>query len=76
MDKRLEKRHKRQVARAKLHAKVSEPDVRTPEEIRAAREASRPKTGLLQTSNTVGVGKGPVGSGHPVARVHSAKTDT
>ncbi|MCC6261979.1 MAG: hypothetical protein IT169_00255 [Bryobacterales bacterium] len=75
MDKRLEKRHKRQVARAKLHSKVSEPDVRTPEEIRAAREASRPKTGLLHPSNAGG-GKGPVGAGHSVARIHSAKTDT
>jgi hypothetical protein len=42
MDKRLEKRHKRQVARAKERVKVSEPDVRTPEELKAAREASRP----------------------------------
>jgi hypothetical protein len=40
MDKRLAKRHKRQVARAKEHVKVSEPDVRTPEQIQAAREAS------------------------------------
>jgi hypothetical protein len=42
MDKRLEKRHKRQVARAQAKVKVSEPDVRTPEQIKAAREASRP----------------------------------
>src|SRR4051812_48207832 len=42
MDKRLAKRHKRQVARAKLHSKTSEPDVRTHEQIEAAREASRP----------------------------------
>ena len=42
MDKRLAKRHKRQVARAKENAKVSEPDVRTHEQIVAAREASRP----------------------------------
>ena len=42
MDKRLQKRHKRQVARAKEHVKVSEPDVRTPEELKAARDASRP----------------------------------
>ena len=41
MDKRLAKRHKRQVARAREHVKVSEPDLRTPEEIKAAREASR-----------------------------------
>jgi len=41
MNKRLEKRHKRQVARARSHVKLSEPDVRTPEQIAAAREASR-----------------------------------
>ena len=45
MDKRLAKRHKRQVARAKLHSKTSEPDVRTREQIEAARDASRPDTG-------------------------------
>jgi hypothetical protein len=42
MDKRLEKRHKRKVERAREHKKVSEPDVRTPEQIKAARELSRP----------------------------------
>ena len=42
MDKRLAKRHKRQVARAKEHVKTSEPDLRTHEQIVAAREASRP----------------------------------
>lgn len=45
MDKRLEKRHKRQVARTKLHSKKSEPDVRTHEQIEAARDASRPDAG-------------------------------
>jgi hypothetical protein len=45
MDKRLQKRHKRQVARAKENVKVSEPDVRTPEELKAARDASRPAGG-------------------------------
>jgi hypothetical protein len=45
MDKRLDKRHKRQVARAKLHSKTSKPDVRTHEQIEAARDASRPDTG-------------------------------
>jgi hypothetical protein len=45
MDKRLDKRHKRQVARAKLHSKTSKPDVRTHEQIEAARETSRPDTG-------------------------------
>lgn len=41
MNKRLLKRHKRQVSRAKERVRVSEPDVRTPEQIAAAREASR-----------------------------------
>jgi len=40
MDKRAEKRHKRQVARAKKKVRLSEPDVRTPEQIEAARQAS------------------------------------
>jgi hypothetical protein len=42
MDKRLAKRHKRQVDRKKEHVKLSEPDLRTPEQIKAAREASQP----------------------------------
>jgi hypothetical protein len=42
MDKRLAKRHKRQVLRAREKVKISLPDVRTQEEIEAAREASRP----------------------------------
>jgi hypothetical protein len=41
MDKRLEKRHKRKVARAKVKVRLSEPDLRTPEQIAAAREVSR-----------------------------------
>ena len=45
MDKRLLKRHKRQVARAKEHVKLSEPDLRTPEQIKAAKEASKPSEG-------------------------------
>jgi|HubBroStandDraft_5_1064220.scaffolds.fasta_scaffold23099_3 hypothetical protein len=53
MDKRLAKRHKRQVARAKEHVKLSEPDLRTPEQIKAAREASRPDVG----HSDVNVGK-------------------
>jgi len=43
MNKRLERRHKKQVERAREHKKTSEPDVRTPEQIKAARELSRPK---------------------------------
>jgi hypothetical protein len=42
MDKRILKRHKRQVARATARVRLSEPDLRTPEQQRAAREASRP----------------------------------
>ena len=41
MDKRLLKRHKRQVLRAKERVRLSEPDLRTPEQVAAAREASR-----------------------------------
>ncbi len=41
MNKRLLKRHERQVARAKERVKLSDPDVRTPEQVAAAREASR-----------------------------------
>jgi hypothetical protein len=55
MDKRLAKRHKRQVARAKERVKLSEPDLRTPEQIKAAREASRPDMG--RGSNDANVGK-------------------
>ena len=40
MDKRLAKRHKRQVARAKEKIKISEPDVRTPEQVAAAKAVS------------------------------------
>ena len=45
MNKRLLKRHKRQVARAHDRVKLSEPDVRTTEQIQADREASRPAGG-------------------------------
>jgi hypothetical protein len=44
MNKRLVKRHKRQVARARARIAVSEPDLRTPEQVREAREASRAVT--------------------------------
>ncbi|HEY4362257.1 MAG TPA: hypothetical protein VGN17_14880 [Bryobacteraceae bacterium] len=52
MDKRLLKRHKRQVERAKQHLKVSEPDVRTPEQIQAAREASGASDVVTKGLNT------------------------
>jgi hypothetical protein len=41
MNKRLLNRHKRQVSRAKERVRLSEPDLRTPEQLTAAREASR-----------------------------------
>jgi len=49
MDKRLAKRHKRQVTRAREKVKVSEPDVRTHEQMTAAREKSRPEYNLNGT---------------------------
>jgi hypothetical protein len=45
MNKRLEKRHKRQVARAKEKVRLPEPDLRTQEQLTAAREASRAVSG-------------------------------
>jgi len=45
MNKRLLKRHKRQVSRAKERVKLSEPDLRTMEELSAAREVSRSVVG-------------------------------
>lgn len=45
MNKRLLKRHKRQVSRAKERVRLSEPDVRTPEQVRAARAESQPAGG-------------------------------
>ena len=50
MNKRLLKRHKRQVSRAKKQVRLSEPDVRTPEQLTAAREASRAVTGRRSDS--------------------------
>ena len=44
MDKRLAKRHKRQVTRGRQKVRLSEPDVRTHEQITADREASKAKT--------------------------------
>jgi hypothetical protein len=44
MNKRLLKRHKRKVARARERGRPSEPDLRTPEQIAAAREESRAVT--------------------------------
>src|SRR5512142_493099 len=52
MNKRLLKRHKRQVSRAKAGTRLSEPDVRTPEQVRAAREASRAATARRTGAHT------------------------
>jgi hypothetical protein len=52
MDKRLQKRHKRQVARAKANVKLSEPDLRTPEQQKSDREASRPAEGSSTASKS------------------------
>ena len=41
MNKRITKRHERQVSRAKARVKLSQPDLRTPEQLTAAREVSR-----------------------------------
>lgn len=41
MDKRLDKRHKRQVKRAKKQAQSTEPELRTLEQVKATREASQ-----------------------------------
>ena len=51
MDKRLLKRHKRQVARGREQVRLSEPDLRTPEQIKAAREASRAVDGRTAGPN-------------------------
>jgi hypothetical protein len=53
MDKRLAKRHKRQVARKKEHVKLSEPDLRTPEQIKAARDSSRATRGGSSSDSNV-----------------------
>jgi hypothetical protein len=53
MDKRLAKRHKRQVARERERVKLSEPDLRTPEQIKAARDASRATRGGSSSDNNV-----------------------
>jgi hypothetical protein len=74
MDKRLQKRHKRQVARAKEKVKLSEPDLRTPEQVTAAREAGRTASGRRTDSNANF--PTPSNRGHAGPAPHSAaKTD-
>jgi hypothetical protein len=52
MNKRIAKRQKREVSRAKARIRVSEPDVRTPEQIKAARAASQPAGGWRNGPNS------------------------
>jgi hypothetical protein len=74
MDKRIEKRHKREVARARNRVKLSEPDVRTPEQIKAAREASRPDTNRGDIHSASGSAR-PFRSSPGTATGSAAKTD-
>jgi len=73
MNKRLLKRHKRQVARAKGRIRLSEPDLRTPDQIRAAREASRATDGRGTGSNARS--PGPSFRGRMSASGSGVKTD-
>ena len=74
MNKRLLKRHKREVPRAKGQVKASEPDVRTPEQIRAAREASRPVGDRSDGANVHMAPRGPR-NGPPRGTGSAAKID-
>ena len=74
MNKRLLKRHKRQVARAKEHVKLSEPDLRTPEQITAAREAGRSAGGRRGGSEAPGATPSLRKNTHAAAR-SAAKAD-
>jgi len=58
MDKRLAKRHKRQVSRERSKVRLSEPDLRTPEQIEAAREASRHDGGRRTEPKVAAAGQG------------------
>jgi hypothetical protein len=49
--KRLVKRHNRHASGAIKRVRLSEPDLRTPEQIKAARAASRPASGRLGMAN-------------------------
>jgi len=74
MDKRLEKRHKRQVTRARLKVKTSEPDVRTQEQIEAARAASQAKVSHGDSPKVAGSSTS-FRSNRAMSSGSSAKTD-
>ena len=72
MNKRLEKRHKRHVARAKQPGQMTEADLRTPESVKAAKEAGQHSHGR---SNGAGAHLGAaLGDGRPQAK-HREKVD-
>jgi hypothetical protein len=75
MDKRIEKRHKRQVARAKKKVRLSEPDVRTHEQIEAAREASRANANLGNKPQIAGA-RGATRNNFATGTGSAAKTDS
>jgi hypothetical protein len=75
MDKRLAKRHKRQVARAKINSKESEPDVRTPEQIQAARDASQAVSGHASDMGVRGSAANFRGGAKAPGTGSAAKTD-
>ena len=75
MDKRLAKRHKRQVARARANVKTSEPDLRTPEQIEADREASRAASGARADQAKVAASR-PMRHNPAIAQGSAAKTAT
>jgi hypothetical protein len=75
MDKRLAKRHKRQVARERERVKLSEPDVRTPEQIKAAREASRAGRGGSSSDGNVRSNSTPAFRSNVQGTGSAAKTD-
>jgi hypothetical protein len=74
VNKRLAKRHKREVSRKKEHVKLSEPDVRTPEQIKAAREASRAPASRGSDAKVHNAGPS-MGSRKTPGTGSSAKTD-
>ena len=74
MDKRLAKRHKRQVARARANVKTSEPDLRTPEQIEADREASRSAMGIRGDQPKVAASSRPIRHNPAIATGSAAKT--
>ena len=73
MSKNIIKRHKRQVARAKMKVKLSEPDLRTPEQIKADREASRPESNFANRGK-LSPGSRSMRSGAATSTGSSAKT--